>query len=84
MCEELRNAEIFTDVRDAKSLSRAWRDEHNNHRSHSSLDYSPPAVVATTLATSPLGASPLAAKLQASDSALGFGYETLTVKASET
>ena len=82
--DELLNAEIFMDVRDAKSLSGAWRDEYNTHRPHSSLDYLPPAVFAATLATSPLGASPLAAKLQVSDGALGYGYETLTVIASGT
>ena len=43
-----------------------------------------PAVCAATRTTSPLGALFLAAKLQVSDGALGYGYETLPVRASGT
>ena len=60
------------------------QDEYNTHRPLSSLDYLPPAVCAATRTTSPLGALFLAAKLQVSDGALGYGYETLPVRASGT
>lgn len=57
--DELLNAEVFIDVRDAKALARKWRTEYNHHRPHSSLGYVPPAVFAATLAGPPVGASPL-------------------------
>ena len=57
--DELLNAEVFIDVRDAQSLARAWREEYNHRRPHSSLGYVPPAVFAATLAGPPVGAAPL-------------------------
>ena len=61
--DELLNAEVFADVREAKALAAAWRDEYNHRRPHSSLGYMPPATFAThlssTLAVPPVGAAPL-------------------------
>lgn len=47
--DELLNAEVFLDVRDAKALARAWREEYNHRRPHSSLGYMPPAVYAASI-----------------------------------
>ncbi len=44
--DELLNAELFADVREAKALATAWREEYNHRRPHSSLGYVPPAVFA--------------------------------------
>lgn len=57
--DELLNAEVFTDVRDARALASSWKNEYNHHRPHSSLGYVPPAVFAATLAGPPVGAAPL-------------------------
>lgn len=66
--DELLNAEVFADVREAEALSAAWRNEYNHRRPHSSLGYVPPAVFAATcdagraraatLAGPPVGAAP--------------------------
>jgi putative transposase len=57
--DELLNAEVFTDVHEARALAAAWRKEYNHHRPHSSLGYIPPAAFAATLAGPPVGAAPL-------------------------
>jgi transposase InsO family protein len=57
--DELLNAEVFTDVREARALAASWRHEYNHHRPHSSLGYVPPAVFAATLAVPAVGAAPL-------------------------
>lgn len=57
--DELLNAEVFADVREAKALAARWRYEYNHRRPHSSLGYQPPAVFAATLAVPPVGAAPL-------------------------
>lgn len=57
--DELLNAEVFADVRDARALAAAWRHEYDHHRPHSSLGYQPPAAFAATLAGPPVGAAPL-------------------------
>lgn len=57
--DELLNAEVFTDVREARALAAAWRHEYDHHRPHSSLGYLPPATFAATLAVAPVGAAPL-------------------------
>jgi len=57
--DELLNAELFADVREAKALAAAWKNEYNHRRPHSSLGYVPPAVFAATLAVPPVGAAPL-------------------------
>ena len=51
--DELLNAEVFTDVRDAKALAAAWRHEYNHHRPHSSLRYQPPAAFAAACRPAP-------------------------------
>lgn len=55
--DELLNAEVFIDVQDAKAMARAWREEYNHRRPHSSLGYVPPAVFAATLAGPAVGAA---------------------------
>lgn len=57
--DELLNAEVFADVREAKALAAAWKNEYNHRRPHSSLGYVPPAAFAATLASPPVGAAPL-------------------------
>lgn len=65
--DELLNAELFADVREAKALGAAWKNEYNHRRPHSSLGYVPPAMFAArceagraaTLAGPPVGAAPL-------------------------
>ncbi len=57
--DELLNAEVFTDVVDARSHASSWRNEYNHHRPHSSLGYVPPAKFAAGLAGPPVGAAPL-------------------------
>lgn len=47
--DELLNAEEFADVREAKALAAAWKNEYNHRRPHSSLGYVPPAVYAANL-----------------------------------
>lgn len=49
--DELLNAEIFEDVREAKALAAAWQNEYNHRRPHSSLGYIPPAVYAASCPT---------------------------------
>jgi putative transposase len=44
--DELLNAEVFADGRDAKALAAAWRHEYNQRRPHSPLGYQPPAACA--------------------------------------
>jgi transposase InsO family protein len=41
--DELLNGEIFTEVLEAKVLIENWREEYNQFRPHSSLNYQPPA-----------------------------------------
>jgi len=67
--DELLNAEIFKDVRDAKALDAAWRHDYDRHRPHSSLGHLPPARLTATLSTPALAAAPLASKRPESDQA---------------
>ena len=41
--DEFLNREIFTTIAEAKVLIEAWRKEYNQIRSHSALNYQPPA-----------------------------------------
>ena len=41
--DELLNGEIFTTLLEAKVLIENWRNEYNQFRPHSSLNYQPPA-----------------------------------------
>ena len=40
----LRQAEIFTTLKEAKVLTEVWRREYNQVRPHSSLGYKPPTL----------------------------------------
>lgn len=53
--DELLNAEVFLDVRDAANLAGRWREEYNHRRPHSSLGYVPPAVFAAKTKASSAG-----------------------------
>lgn len=59
--DELFNAELFADLREARALSAIWRNDYNHRRPHSSLGYATPAEFAASLAGPPLrfGAPPL-------------------------
>lgn len=61
--DELLNAEVFADVREAKALAARWRHEYNHRRPHSSLKYLPPAAFAAQLSNGlagpAVGAPPL-------------------------
>ncbi len=44
--DELLNAEVFADLREAQALAAGWRTEYNQRRPHSSLGYLTPAAFA--------------------------------------
>ena len=50
--DEFLAMEIFEGVRDARSLTAAWRHEYNPQRPHSSLGYRTPAGFAASCAAS--------------------------------
>lgn len=60
--DELLNAELFADLREAKALAAAWQSDYNHRRPHSSLGYQTPAAYAATCglaaADAALGAPP--------------------------
>jgi len=45
--DELLNREIFTTLTETKILIEEWREEYNQVRPHSALNYRPPAPEAT-------------------------------------
>jgi transposase InsO family protein len=55
--DELLNAELFADLREAKFLAIRWRDSYNHRRPHSALGYQPPAVFANHVALISAGRS---------------------------
>ena len=61
--DELLNAELFADLREAKALGEGWRRDYNQRRPHSALGYLAPAAFAASLGGSapkpPPGALPL-------------------------
>ena len=52
MRDELLNAELFADLREAKALAASWQNEYNHRRPHSSLGYLTPAAFAAKCARS--------------------------------
>ena len=59
--DELLNAELFSDVREARALADRWRNEYNHRRPHSALGDVPPArFAATRIGATPLRLAPLA------------------------
>jgi transposase InsO family protein len=44
--DECLNREIFRNGKEAQTIVEAWREEYNNYRPHSSLDYLTPAEFA--------------------------------------
>ena len=50
--DELLNAELFADLREAKALAASWQNEYNHRRPHSSLGYLTPAAFAAKCAQS--------------------------------
>ncbi len=48
--DELLNAELFADLREAKALAAAWQNDYNHRRPHSALGYQTPAAFAATCA----------------------------------
>jgi len=65
--DELLNAELFSGLREAKSLAAGWKNEYNHRRPHSSLGYRTPASYAASLAGPSVGAAPLPAARQAEE-----------------
>lgn len=55
--DELLNAELFADLREAKALAAGWQNEYNHRRPHSSLKYQTPAAFAATCAMQTVPAS---------------------------
>jgi putative transposase len=50
--DELMNREVFTNLAEAEALGRAWWEDYNEQRPHSSLGYRTPAEFAATCAAS--------------------------------
>ena len=46
--DEFLNAELFTNLPEAKVLAAAWQNDYNHRRPHSALGYLPPASFAAT------------------------------------
>jgi transposase InsO family protein len=57
--DELLNAELFADVREARAMAATWKNEYNHRQPHASLRYLPPAVFAAPRSAPRFGAAPL-------------------------
>jgi len=56
--DELLNVHAFADLREARALSVAWRDDYNHQRPHSSLGYLTPAAFAAAGGANSVRATP--------------------------
>ena len=65
--DELLNAELFADLREAKALGEGWRRDYNQRRPHSALGYLAPAAFAASLG----GSAPKPPKFTASAAPAG-------------
>jgi len=85
--DELLNAQVFIDVRDAGAHAARWQNEYNHRRPHSSLGYVPPATFAAALENnkrieqieSSLGCPPVGASPLPPDSPASTGYNPQTL-----
>jgi len=57
--DELLNRELFLSLPEARYVLDAWRQEYNERRPHSGLNWRTPAGFAASLAGPPVGAPPL-------------------------
>ena len=73
--DELLNAELFADLREAKALLIMWRNDYNHRRPHSSLGYRTPAEFAASHSGLPEGLAALA--LPTGQNATGHSPQTL-------
>ena len=59
--DELLNRELFLSVPEARYVLNAWREEHNERRPHSGLNWQTPAAYAASVADPPVGTPPRSA-----------------------
>jgi len=57
--DELLNRELFLSLPEARYVLDEWREEYNQRRPHSGLDWRTPGAFAASLAAPPVGAPPL-------------------------
>ena len=57
--DELLNRELFLSLPEARYVLDAWREEYNERRPHSSLNWQTPASYAASVADPAVGATPL-------------------------
>jgi len=56
--DELLSMHDFADLREARTLTAAWREDYNHHRPHSSLGYQTPAAFAAAGGANSVRATP--------------------------
>jgi transposase InsO family protein len=57
--DELLSRELFLSLPEARYVLDAWREEYNERRPHSGLNWRTPGAYAASLAAPPVGAPPL-------------------------
>ena len=65
--DEHLDAELFSDLREARAATARWLYDYNHCRPHSSLGYMTPVAFAASLADPPVGAAPLPTSQPATD-----------------